>query len=113
MPPHVQQSTQKAKEKSKELSEQAKAAAEKAEQQAKVVAQGVKEGWSRDERRVDLNSASEAQLRDLPGVGEHQAQRINRGPSIQDSSRTRGQRYPYGRRVPGSKELGHGKLTPS
>lgn len=75
----VADATQKAKEKSRELGEQAKIAAEKAGEKTKVVAQGVKEGWNRDARPIDLNSASEAQLRDLPGLGKDEARRIIEG----------------------------------
>ena len=75
----VADATQKVKDKSKELGQQAKAAAQKAEEKAKAVAQGVKEGWNRDGQPIDLNSASEAQLRDLPGMSEDDVRRIAGG----------------------------------
>ena len=75
----VADATQKVKDKSKELGQQAKAAAQKAEEKAKAAAQGVKEGWNRDGQPIDLNSASEAQLRDLPGMSEDDVRRIAGG----------------------------------
>src|SRR5258708_3927 len=44
---------------------------------AKAAAQGVKEGWNRDEHHpLDLNSAGESELRELPGISEDDARMI-------------------------------------
>ena len=60
----------------RELKEVAKTAAE----QAHAAAQGVKEGWERSGKRsVDLNSASESELMDLPGITRRDARKIIAG----------------------------------
>jgi competence protein ComEA len=48
---------------------------------AKAVAQGIKEGWSRptSEKPLNLNTASKAQLRSLPGITDDDADRIIAG----------------------------------
>jgi DNA uptake protein ComE-like DNA-binding protein len=57
----------------RELKEAAKTAAE----QAHAAAQGVKEGWERSGKHsVDLNSASESELMDLPGITRREARKI-------------------------------------
>jgi len=42
----------------------------------KAVAEGVKEGMGRDNKAIDINKASREDLLTLPGVTEHEADRI-------------------------------------
>jgi len=52
-------------------------AAHEAADEARAAAQGVREGWNESHRGpLDLNSASEAQLDDLPGIDRRTARRI-------------------------------------
>lgn len=52
-------------------------AARTAAEDAKAAARGVKEGWDKGQPTVvNLNSASEAQLETLPGIGYKEAKRI-------------------------------------
>jgi DNA uptake protein ComE-like DNA-binding protein len=56
----------------------------------KAAVEGAKEGWDRsdgntpDEKKIDLNSASEEDLTGLPGVGKHEAKRIIAGRPYHD-----------------------------
>jgi len=60
-------------------------AAEKAAEEAHAAAQGVQEGWARGGREpLDLNSASEKQLTELPGITGPQARRIIRARPYAD-----------------------------
>jgi len=60
-------------------------AAEKAAEEARAAAQGVKEGWDRGGHApVDLNSASERELTDLPGISGREARRIIHGRPYRD-----------------------------
>src|SRR4029077_6387664 len=60
-------------------------AAEKTAQEARAAAQGVKEGWTRDAHApVDLNSASENELRELPGITGSEARKIIHGRPYRD-----------------------------
>jgi len=43
---------------------------------AKAVAEGVKEGMSRDKKAININKASREELLSLPGITEHEADRI-------------------------------------
>jgi DNA uptake protein ComE-like DNA-binding protein len=43
---------------------------------AKAMAEGVKEGMGRDRKAVNINKASREELRNLPGITEHEADRI-------------------------------------
>jgi DNA uptake protein ComE-like DNA-binding protein len=43
---------------------------------AKAMAEGVKEGMARDRKAVNINKASREELRNLPGITEHEADRI-------------------------------------
>jgi DNA uptake protein ComE-like DNA-binding protein len=52
-------------------------ATEKAAEEARAAAQGVKEGWARGAHApVDLNSASERELTELPGITGPEARKI-------------------------------------
>ena len=60
-------------------------AAEKAAEEARAAAQGVKEGWARGKHApVDLNSASETELTELPGITGTAARRIIRNRPYRD-----------------------------
>jgi DNA uptake protein ComE-like DNA-binding protein len=73
----VADATAKLKQESQAAAQQLDAAAHQAKHEAKVAAQGVKEGWNRDAQgRLNLNSASESQIRDLPGMTRDEAQKV-------------------------------------
>jgi DNA uptake protein ComE-like DNA-binding protein len=60
----------------KKLGEVARSAADSAE----AAAEGVKEGWQRGkDTPVDLNSASESELKSLPGITQREARKIIAG----------------------------------
>lgn len=64
---------------------QAKPAVEEATKAVKAAVEGAKEGWeSAGKKLVDLNSASEADLTGLPGIGKREAKRIIRGRPYKD-----------------------------
>jgi len=64
------------KQESKEAAKELKKGAEEAREQGKAIAEGVREGWNSDNKSVDLNSASKAQLTSLPGIDDASAERI-------------------------------------
>lgn len=66
------QSPQEIKEKTAEATAEVKS-------DAKAVAEGIREGLDRDQSRIDLNSASKAQLLTLPGVTAAEADRVIAG----------------------------------
>jgi DNA uptake protein ComE-like DNA-binding protein len=43
---------------------------------AKAVTEGVREGMGRDKKAIDINKASREELRSLPDITEHEADRI-------------------------------------
>lgn len=51
-------------------------AAKTAAEDAHAVAQGIKEGWKQNHEPLDLNSASERQLNDLPGISQRDARKV-------------------------------------
>jgi DNA uptake protein ComE-like DNA-binding protein len=60
-------------------------ATEMAAEEAHAAAQGVKEGWARGGHApVDLNSASEKELTELPGITGPEARKIIRGRPYRD-----------------------------
>jgi len=76
----VAEATQKAKQATKVVVHKADQAAKALEHKAEIVKQGVKEGWNGDaSQRVNLNSASEADLQSLPGISQQDAQNIIHG----------------------------------
>jgi len=64
---------------------QAKPAVEEASRAVKAAVEGAKEGWEKGGKKlVDLNSATEADLTGLPGIGKHEAKRIMAGRPYHD-----------------------------
>ena len=59
-------------------------AAAAAADEAQAAAEGVKEGWERGRRPVNVNTASESELTGLPGIGVREARRIVDGRPYQD-----------------------------
>jgi competence protein ComEA len=51
-------------------------ATESVRRDTKAVVEGVKEGMGRDNKAIDINKASREDLLTLPGVTEHEADRI-------------------------------------
>jgi competence protein ComEA len=51
-------------------------ATETVRRDTKAVAEGVKEGMRRDNKAIDINKASREDLLSLPGLTEHEADRI-------------------------------------
>ena len=56
-----------------------KKGAVEAGKQGKAIAEGVKEGWTAESKRINVNRASKAQLLTLPGIDEESANRIVAG----------------------------------
>jgi len=76
----VAKATERAKPELEKAGRELKKAAKTAAEQAQAAAQGVKEGWERNGKRsVDLNSASESELTDLPGITRRDARKIIAG----------------------------------
>jgi DNA uptake protein ComE-like DNA-binding protein len=77
------QTTKQVKQGAQQAAADAKVAAANAERKVNDIAAGVKEGLKSDGKPaagvVDINSASEEQLTDLPGITGARAQRIIRG----------------------------------
>jgi DNA uptake protein ComE-like DNA-binding protein len=60
-------------------------ATERVAEEARAAAQGVREGWARGQHApVDLNSASETELTELPGITGTAARRIIRNRPYRD-----------------------------
>jgi DNA uptake protein ComE-like DNA-binding protein len=73
----VAKATERAKPELQKAGRELKEAAKTAAEQAHAAAQGVKDGWERSGKRsIDLNSASESELADLPGITRRDARKI-------------------------------------
>lgn len=56
-----------------------KKGAVEAGKQGKAIAEGVKQGWTDEAKKVNVNSASKAQILSLPGIDDDTASRIIQG----------------------------------
>jgi DNA uptake protein ComE-like DNA-binding protein len=76
----VAKATERAKPELQKAGRELKEAAKTAAEQAHAAAQGVKEGWERSGKRsIDVNSASESELMNLPGITRRDARKIIAG----------------------------------
>jgi DNA uptake protein ComE-like DNA-binding protein len=76
----VAKATERVKPELQKAGREMKAAAKTAAEQAHAAAQGVKDGWERSGKRsVDVNSASESELMNLPGITRREARKIVAG----------------------------------
>jgi DNA uptake protein ComE-like DNA-binding protein len=81
----VAKATERAKPELQEAGRKLGEAAHDAADQARAAAQGVQEGWNNSQHPlVDLNSASEIELLDLPGINRPAARRIIAGRPYRD-----------------------------
>ena len=73
----VAKATERAKPELEKAGRDLKEAAKTAAEQAHAAAQGVKEGWEKSgSRKVDLNSATESELANVPGITRRDARKI-------------------------------------
>ncbi|HZR28518.1 MAG TPA: helix-hairpin-helix domain-containing protein [Terriglobales bacterium] len=78
-------SEQKANDSRDQLRKGAAAATEEIKKDSTAIAQGVKEGWNRDKKGlVNINSASKAELLNLPGVTQRNADAIIKARPYED-----------------------------
>jgi len=76
----VAKATERAKPELQKAGKELKEAADTAAEQAHAAAQGLKEGWERGgHHEIDLNSASDDELRRLPNLTRNEARRIIAG----------------------------------
>lgn len=78
-------SEQKANDSREQVRKGAADATAEVKKDATAIAQGVKEGWNRDKKSaLNLNSASKAQLLNLPGITKAKADEIVKGRPYSD-----------------------------
>lgn len=81
----VAKATERAKPAIEEAGRKLGEAAHDAADQARAAAQGVRDGWNASHHGpLDLNSATESQLLDLPGIGRSDARKIIAGRPYRD-----------------------------
>jgi len=81
----VAKATERAKPAIEEAGRELGKAAHEAADEARAAAQGVRDGWTTGQHPLlDLNSASESQLLDLPGINRPAARRIIAGRPYRD-----------------------------
>ncbi len=81
----VAKATERAKPAIEDAGRELGKAAHEAADQARAAAQGVRDGWTNGQHPLlDLNSASETQLLDLPGINRPAARRIIAGRPYHD-----------------------------
>src|SRR4029077_5954741 len=81
----VAKATERAKPAIEDAGRELCKAAHEAADQARAAAQGVRDGWTNGQHPLlDLNSASESQLLDLPGINRPAARRIIAGRPYHD-----------------------------
>jgi DNA uptake protein ComE-like DNA-binding protein len=59
-----------------QIRERTAQATETVRQDARAIAEGVKEGMASDHKAIDINRASRGELLTLPGLSDHEADRI-------------------------------------
>jgi DNA uptake protein ComE-like DNA-binding protein len=64
------------KEESKQAAVELRKDAKEAGRQGKAIAEGAKEGWNEGSQKININTASKAQLETLPGIDGRTAQRM-------------------------------------
>lgn len=81
----VAKATERAKPALEEAGRKIEKAATEAADQAQAAAEGVREGWSRGGHHlVNVNSATESELVELPGISRRDARRIVEGRPYED-----------------------------
>lgn len=82
----VAKATERAKPAIEEAGRKLGEAAQDAAHQAKAAAQGVRDGWNnRQNPLVNVNSATESQLMELPGITKPEARKIIAGRPYRDA----------------------------
>jgi DNA uptake protein ComE-like DNA-binding protein len=79
------QREQEIRDQAAKVAAEAKPKIEEAGREIKAAVDGAKEGWEKgQQKKIDLNAATEEDLTELPGIGKHEARRIIAGRPYHD-----------------------------